>query len=217
MEVPVAPEAMEYLEGVLTANKKMDAQADDAQFTVPGGLSGKEQTPWLKFTGFPQHLAGINTRALIFRTFIPHRRRLQELSVESAIVKHLNSIFEKMHHGTVGITPVILDWLSSDKALEVGRKPFAPVQNITTWNEYTRYWTRLFFYLFSVYSSLKEGSCPEPLKTIFEGCFNGRMWAAIVEIFEVLEIPEQEREEEEEEADIEELMEDFMLMILRQM
>lgn len=210
--IPLPIETMEYLDSVSAANKQAEMEADDALHTVSEGLGGKQQSAWLNHTGFTKHLAGIDARMLINQTLIPNDYQLKELPVESAIIKHLTSIFDRIHGATAGVPPGILELLSCDDVNNSGRKPFSQVQEITTWKRYTSYWSRLFIYLFAVYTLMKNGRCEQTHRKVFSRCTQGTPIAQdLDQIFRLLKTPTQNTG-----LDVEVLIESCMVTILKQ-
>ena len=215
LRAPLPIETIQYLERVMAANKKAEMEADDALYTVSEYIGAKQQSAWLTNTGFQLHLTGIDTRSLIVKTIIPDKYWLKSLPVETAIVKHLTSIFDRIRGATAGVPQVILEMLASDDINKTGRKPFSPVQETATWNRYTSYWHRFFIYLFSTNTSINEGSCPRAHQKILNHCLTKSIRSDLDKILTLLKAPEQQTEEETEE-DVEGLMEDFMVTILKQ-
>ena len=92
-------------------DQRKQKELDSMQLSS-SALHTKDLTPWLKLTGFAQHLNGVNKPKLFESLTLP--KKLQEPQHEaSSLFLSFNRLFGKLWNATEGIPSHILEWTES--------------------------------------------------------------------------------------------------------
>ncbi|RVD83632.1 uncharacterized protein DFL_001416 [Arthrobotrys flagrans] len=113
-------------------------------------VDGKEtQTPWMKTTGWVEHLKGLNLDELIVASALPGRRSTEEelLSVCSAV----RSMFAKANVDLNRLGRDMRQWWRSPKPDEFSYRPLETLGSTAAFDRYIGYWQRLIVYCWRVH------------------------------------------------------------------
>ena len=122
------------------------AEHEERMAVVDGEVAAQDRTGWFKRTGWPEHLAGCNTKHLAAAAALPGRQ-------EEALQRVVAAVDAMIEQSVAGLSTLGLEtrrWLRSPKRGEVDVRPLSRLQNRASQQRYAGYWKQFVCYALRV-------------------------------------------------------------------